>query len=540
MVTAIVREFGVSGGYVYEITTGVRPPRKRRMDSAYKRIELSEDQQIHIVAQIVRNGASAVAALSAATDAENNKQPWYITPGEEPTSGTLNRWLRDLNLSYRARKQVSSLTPYTRREATKANEIWFVDATVGEQFYLAPDGEHIYWHDPTDRQKPRDPRAVIWAIVDGYSRVTYMDIYEHESSLSLCEFLYDAMLPKEHNDEFPFSGIPNKLYSDPGPALRAAKTGDFCIAFDVARSWHKPKHAWSKGIVERAFRSLIDRQKLRKLAPRWTRREFRNFLYRYCLAYNNRVHSATGEAPFERWAQSIESGEGVWREAAPAKLARYLLHDRLTRTLTAAGTLKINNREFHIGRAMQTRLAHLVGHEVEVLVDPERKDEIYLHHQGEVYALTARSVIPFEKFSDEGRPPAFSEREKMLALVESDRAKEILESVKGVGLPASGPAHTITRKPISWQEQIAARGGPEREAVSGEDARLMLHHAKLIGPYEPTREIATTLLNKLIAEKDVAGESIYRDEVIALMAEIEELEKKGGAGGGAAAEPSAG
>lgn len=521
-------EFGVTRNYVYEITTDVRPRRKKRSDAAGRKVILTPEQRLHLFAQVLRNETSAKVAIETAVDPENKDLSLYIEPEKAPTAQWVNSELRAYNLSLRARKQKSSLTPYTRREAAAANDVWFLDGTVGEQFYIEEDFEHIFYHDPTDRKQPKLPQARIIAVADGHSRVQFMDIFTDESAVSVLDLLYKAISRKDYPEEFPFEGIPKNIYSDPGPGIMAKKTRDAAAVLGISITPHPPREPWKKGMIERAFRTLIDRQKARKLAPRWTFKEFRSFLYRYCLWYNNRKHSTTGMAPFDRWLASMNSGAGQIRQAPDETLKKYLLHDRFERVLEASGIIRLHNRQFKITRELQHRMAYLVGQKVEVLADPQNKDAAYVVFQGEAHRIQADGIIPaWEQFDGAGAPVKESEREKLLKLVKSKEAGEILGQVKGVGLPLSGPERKLTAEPISFQEQLQQRGKPAREAVDRYAAVGMLVEAGLVGEFAINDELARTLLDKLVAHKEIAGESIFRDEVVELIRQIEELEIEG-------------
>ena len=522
-------EFGISKSYIMKITRDVRPRRKRRSDAKTKRVQLTDAQMLHLLGQVKRNGASAEAAVAAAIDPENKDLSFYIEPENAPTPQTVNAWLRNLNLGYRQRKQVSSLSPYTHRQATRANEVWFFDGTVAEQFYFSPEEDSFFWADPTDRKQPDLPRAVILSVVDGHSRTVYMEAAFHESAVSLCHFIKAACSEKTHKAEFPFMGLPDEIYADPGPAIKSKKFKTFAAAMKINVIPHPPKEPWKKGIVERMFRTVIDRQKLRKQAPKMSRREFGNFLYRWCLWYNNRNHSTTGEAPFDRWVRSVESGEANFRAAPPEALSKFLEFDLINRRLEPDGTVKVNNRRFFIGRRLQTKMGNLVGVKdgTEVAVDPRDKDVVYVIFENEAHKCTAQGIIPRKQFEGAGRPPKMSEREIMLKRIESKETKEILETVKGVGVPLAGKERELTREPISFKEQLEKTGGPAREAIDQWDAREALVSAGFLGEMAELEEITEALLSKLLAIKTENDEPLYRDEIADLIRKLEELEEKG-------------
>jgi hypothetical protein len=261
-----------------------------------------------------------------------------------------------------------------------------------------------------------------------------------------------------------------------------------------------------------------------KFAPRWTRTEFANFLLRWTLFYNSRPHSTTGEAPMRRWIKAMNEGRGTLREAPPEALKRFLTFDVVTRNLEPSGMVRLNSREFFIGRDLQRRMAHLVGTPIEILADTQNKDEIYVHHDGEVHLCKAAGIVALADFTSEaGKPPAFSRREEVLAAVNSKETKKMLENIKGVGLPATGPAYKLDAEPISFAEQLEQRGMPSREAIDEYAAREMLIENGLLGVVAENPEISEVLLGKLIAAKSVNGESLYRDEVAKLITEIEKL-----------------
>ena len=168
-------------------------------------------------------------------------------------------------------------------ECALSNELWMTDLMFG----------------PT--LKPATGPVVhtrLFALLDDCSRlVPHAQYYESEK---LCWFL-DCL-----RQGLARRGFPDKLYTDQGKIFTSHHLQIVCANLGVRLSHAKPFAAWSKGKIERWFRTLqMDFEARLIIEPARSLAELNARLWRWIEAeYHQRPHSALGgQTPAERFSQ---------------------------------------------------------------------------------------------------------------------------------------------------------------------------------------------------------------------------------------------
>ena len=104
-------------------------------------------------------------------------------------------------------------------------------------------------HGPTLRNPGhKDQRTYLFALIDDSSRLCpHAQFYPRERLEYFLNCLRQAVTTR---------GVPDKLYTDNGPAFRSRHLQIVCANLNIALLHAKPYHAWSKGKIERFFLTL--------------------------------------------------------------------------------------------------------------------------------------------------------------------------------------------------------------------------------------------------------------------------------------------
>ncbi len=94
----------------------------------------------------------------------------------------------------------------------------------------------------------KDQRTYLFALIDDSSRLCpHAEFYPKERLEYFLDCLRKAITTR---------GVPDKLYTDNGPAFRSQHLQIVCANLNIALLHAKPYHAWSKGKIERFFLTL--------------------------------------------------------------------------------------------------------------------------------------------------------------------------------------------------------------------------------------------------------------------------------------------
>ena len=166
-------------------------------------------------------------------------------------------------------------------------------------------------------------------------------------------------------------GIPEKLYTDNGALFRSEHLRSVCANFGIRLIHAKPYHAWSKGKIERFFRtvqsdfeqSLVfepvkDLAELNMRFWQWLERD-----------YHQRIHRALdGKSPHERF---LARSEGL--RSIPVGIdVDGLFLKRTTRRVRRDATISLDGRMFEVPVSLR-------GRKVEVRFDPFTYERMELY-----------------------------------------------------------------------------------------------------------------------------------------------------------------
>ena len=168
-------------------------------------------------------------------------------------------------------------------ECALANQLWMTDMMFGPTLKLAT-GKAI--------------QTRLFALLDDCSRlIPHAQYYDSEK---LCWFL-DCL-----RQGLARRGFPEKLYTDQGKIFTSYHLQIVCANLGVRLCHAKPFSAWSKGKLERWFRSLqMDFEARLIIDPVHTLEDLNARLWRWIESeYHQRPHSALeGQTPAERFVQ---------------------------------------------------------------------------------------------------------------------------------------------------------------------------------------------------------------------------------------------
>ena len=205
-------------------------------------------------------------------------------------------------------------------ETELANALWMADVMDG----------------PTLRVGDRTVRAYLFALLDDCSRlVPHAQYYDNEKLPCLLDCLRQG---------FTRRGLPEKLYTDQGKIFTCAHLQVVCANLKIKLLHARPYAAWSKGKIERYFRTVqgdfearlplepvADLEALNQRFWQWLENE-----------YHRRAHSALeDQCPAERFAQKASAlrqlpADTDWQRLFLARATRRV---RLDATISLEGTL---------------------------------------------------------------------------------------------------------------------------------------------------------------------------------------------------------
>jgi len=234
-------------------------------------------------------------------------------------------------------------------EAELANEIWQSDVMHGPMVMVG--------------EKMR--KTYLIAFLDDHSRlVTYGQFYLSEGIDCFLDALEKGLLKR---------GLPRKLYTDNGAAMRSHHLEQVCASLGIALIHARPFRPQGKGKIERFFRSVREGF----LAGfRGKSIEDLNEAFDLWLQdiYHQRKHSFTGQAPFERFTSKMEC-----LRPAPADLEDHFR--KLARRRVAKDrTITLNGKIFE-------GPVSLIGKQVELLYHDKDETRVEVRAGGRSYGF---------------------------------------------------------------------------------------------------------------------------------------------------------
>ncbi len=222
---------------------------------------------------------------------------------------TVNRYLKTFGYDLQT---LIKEPPAVRFQAEFSNEYWQFDLSPSDLKHLK---EPPAWVEPGRG----NPTLMLYSAVDDRSGVCYQEYHcvHGEDTEAALRFLFNAMTVKA-TDNFPFWGIPKKLYMDHGPIARSKiflnvmqYLGIEVITHMSADSDGRRTTARSKGKVERPFRTVKKaHETLYHFHQPETEEDTNRWLHNYLVRYNNQLHRTKEHSRFEDWLKNLPT-EGV-------------------------------------------------------------------------------------------------------------------------------------------------------------------------------------------------------------------------------------
>jgi|JI9StandDraft_1071089.scaffolds.fasta_scaffold73279_2 putative transposase len=169
-------------------------------------------------------------------------------------------------------------------------------------------------------------------------------------------------------------GVPQKLYTDNGPAFKSQQLGLVCANLGVRLIHCRPYHSWSKGKVERFFRTVqMQFEAGLAFAPVDGLEELNRRFWKWLEEdYHQREHSAmAGESPAGRFARL---GSGLRLLCGAEPLDRWF-GMRVKRRVRKDATFSLGARFWEVP-------VYLRGQQIVVHFDPVGFSWVEIEHQG--------------------------------------------------------------------------------------------------------------------------------------------------------------
>jgi transposase InsO family protein len=262
-----------------------------------------------------------------------------VTPGTVLNNSTVYRFLHQQNLM-----AVQMKKPVDRRkfEAELPNDLWQSDVM----------------HGPKVDVNGKMRKTYLVAIIDDHSRlIAHARFYLSEKLTSYLMAFENAIAAR---------GLPRKLYVDNGAAFRSKHLEYIAAALSISLIHAKPYMPQGKGKIERWFKTVrgsflplfkgTGLDQLNRALTGWITE-----------SYHEKIHSATGQTPFERFA-----GKMHCLRTAPVNLKDYF-RKVARRTVSKDRSVTLNGRLYEAPVALISKRVELLYHDSE----PEKVEVKY-------------------------------------------------------------------------------------------------------------------------------------------------------------------
>lgn len=249
--------------------------------------------------------------------------------------------------------------PQKAFETAMPNMLWMADMMYGPTI-VTPEGKAIHTR--------------LFALLDDNSRICpFAQYFPGEGSECFMAVLREAIRCR---------GVPEKLYTDNGKVFLCRHLRIVCANLNIKLSRARPYAAWSKGKVERFFKTLQRQfQALLVFDPVRSLDELNARLLHWLeTVYHQTMHRGAGETPAKRFMAYAE----VIRSAPPDDELDRLFLCQTERRVRKDATVSINGVFFELTPALR-------GQQVEVRYDPQCLTEVEIWHQNR-FVQTARKL----------------------------------------------------------------------------------------------------------------------------------------------------
>jgi putative transposase len=347
-----------------------------RLESLYPKDRDDKEKSRVIDEQTAQNLIALRKSMPAVTVPaliEVMQQRRLITPGTHLKTTTIYRFLHNQQLM----RPAIPCQDRRKFEAELPNDLWQSDVM----------------HGPLVTAEPRQRKSYLVAFIDDHSRlVPHARFYLSEKLEVFLDAFEKALLKR---------GLPRKLYVDNGAAYRARHLEYICASLGIALVHARPYQPQGKGKIERfnrrvrqqflpTLKSPVSLDVLNEQFETWLRQD-----------YNNKVHSAIGKTPAERFTSQMQC-----IRSAPDNLNdhfRYIARRKVAKDRT----ITLNGRLFEAPVA-------LIGQRVDLLYHPDRprKVEVRLGQQSYGYLQPVDLAVNCRVKRDKNRWPQIASEQE--------------------------------------------------------------------------------------------------------------------------------
>jgi transposase InsO family protein len=282
---------------------------------------------------------------------------------------TIYRFLAENSLSRRERRQMLRDTGRNSYRSFEApHSLALVQGDARDGIWLqCPDG------------KVRKSYLFLW--LDDFSRKILFGKYYLSERLPCLEDSFKYMLLRW--------GVPSRVYVDNGAVYISRHFMGVLAELEIKQLRHKPHQAHAKGKIEASNRTIKNEfQAEAARADFHTPEELNSAFWAWAeVVYNKRVHSATGEAPDERFMKGLPKDH---RRISDLESFNRLFLWKETRTVSKYGKIKLYSNQYPV-----QKVPH--GMVVQVRFEPFNLDEVYIYDAGNHYLET---TSPSKKITD--------------------------------------------------------------------------------------------------------------------------------------------
>lgn len=283
-----------------------------------------------------------------------------------PSLSSVFRLLDKHNLGTQSRRALASsgfTGPTKAFEAPFANDLWMVDFSPGPYLQRAP-----------EKSLPTQ----LCLIIDDHSRlVPFAAYYERADTQAFHQTFKQAIRRR---------GIPAKLYTDQGHVFTGDHTRVVCANLNVRLLHAKPYHAWSKGKVERLFRTIQEDFESQLQLPGQALQTLEQLNQKFSRwlqeLYHVRQHSSTGMSPESRFARCAHH----LRVLDPHQDLDRLFFMKIERVVRKDGTVRLGNQLYEVDLSLRCL-------KVQLRYDPFTLERIEIYFRDQSFGLARRADL---------------------------------------------------------------------------------------------------------------------------------------------------
>ena len=287
---------------------------------------------------------------------------WKQTDPTLPALSAIYRWLEQNDLDVQGRRYLLRQNipgPTKAFEAPGVNDLWMADFSPGPFLAL----------------HPKTVATHLCVIIDDHSRLIPFAAYGLAADTQAFLSCLKEGLRRR--------GLPRRLYADNGGPFVNDHLKIVCANLGIRLLHSKAGQPWSRGKVERMFRTLQQDFEAGLRLPGQavgSLEELNGQLARWLQEiYHPREHEGIGESPQERFARALP----LLRTLDPQLDLDRLFYTRIDRLVRKDGTVRIDNELYEVNLALR-------GLKVQLELDPWVLNPILVRYKGQDFGLAKK------------------------------------------------------------------------------------------------------------------------------------------------------